>query len=185
MKVLCITQGMLTSNADWRLGLCCSFRVVKKWFSFSSWNTALTWWQALALSVSVICRLVSPCPKRCLSPFLKSDLQVFDEIIQALSGFLWSGSELPIVNPSGETRAARFATYLTLLASAHLIISKFALHPSNKIRELHNWRLRPSFFSGKFEMQGASWCKCERWLQNSWVTRVSQHFNQGVGQEWT
>ena len=185
MKMPCITQGMLTSNADWRLGLCCSFRVVKKWFSFSSWNTALTWWQALALSVSAICRLVSPCTKRCLSPFRKPDLQVFDEIIQALSGFLWSGSELPIVNPSGETRAARFATYLTLLASAHLIISKFALHPSNKIRELHNWRLRPSFFSGKFEMQSASWCKCERWLQNSWVTRVTQHFNQGVAQEWT
>ena len=60
----CITQGMLTSNADWRLGLCCSFRVVKKWFSFSSWNTALTWWQVLALSV--ICRLVSPWTKRCL-----------------------------------------------------------------------------------------------------------------------
>ena len=80
----------------------------------------------MTLSVSVICRLVSPCTKRCLSPFLKSDLQVLDEIIEALSGFLWSGSELPIVNPSGETRAARFATYLTLLASAHLIISKFA-----------------------------------------------------------
>ena len=150
MKILCITQGMLTSNADWRLGLCCSFRVVKKWFSFSSWNTALTWWQALALSVSVICRLVSPWTKRCLSLFRKPDLQVLDEIIEALSGFLWSGSELPIVNPSGETRAARFATYLTLLASAHLIISKFALHPSNKIRELHNWRLRSSFFPGKF-----------------------------------
>ena len=92
--------------------------------------------------------------------------------------------QLSIVNPSGETRAARFATYLTLLASAHLIISKFALHPSNKIRELHNWRLRPSFFLGNSRCRAypdanvSGGSKTVEWL---WRLNISTGFLQPRG----